>query len=463
MSENKKRLIVIGGDAAGMSVAVRAKKHMQDLEVVVLERSPHISYAACGMPYMISGVIPDPASLLILTPEKALSSRGVNVRTGHEVVSIDLGQKLVACRSENQTGTGEETFGYDALVLATGARARIPAVSGVNLEGVTTLRTYQDGLALKNFLEENSVKKVVITGSGLVGLETAESFRRLDCNVTLLKRSAGPLLGLEPVLSKIVEEELARNGCILLKNSPLEEIVKNGRGGVAAVRTDGETIKADLVLLATGVIPNSEIAAAAGIRLSVQNTIAVNEHLETSADSVFAAGDCTSQIHRVSEKPVFISQALAANRSGRTAGANVAAMLSGRGKPGSYPGTMGTVLTKVFDLEVGLCGLNPEGAAAAGFDARFAWIKDRSRAGYYPGGSSLYVGLVFESRSGRLLGGQIIGKEGAAKRLDVISAAIDAKMDLERFSNLDLGYCPPFSPAWDPLLTAASVALKNLE
>ncbi len=460
---SKKRLIVIGGDAAGMSAAVRAKKHMQELEVLVLEKSGHISYAACGMPFMLSGVIPDPASLLVLTPEKALASRGVNVLTQHEAISIDPGRKTVTCRVGNPGVSRETGFEYDALVLAMGARASIPAAPGVNLDGVKTLRTYGDGLALKRFFQEHRVKHVVISGSGLVGLETAESFRRLDCNVTLLKRSAGPLLGLEPVLSKIVEEELAKNGCILLKNSPLGEIVENSSGKVAAVQTGGETIKADLVLLASGVIPNSEIAAAAGIRLSVQNTIAVNEHLQTSADNVFAAGDCTAQIHKVSEKPVFISQALAANRSGRTAGANVTALVWEKGQPASYPGTMGTVLTKVFDLEVGLCGLNLKEANAAGFDGRFTWIKDRSRAGYYPGGSPLYVGLVFESGSGRILGGQIAGKEGAAKRLDVISAAIDAKMDLQRFSNLDLGYCPPFSPAWDPLLTAASVALKNLE
>lgn len=463
VTENtRKRLIVVGGDAAGMSAASQAKRRMgkDTLDVWVLERSPHISYAACGMPYMIGGVIEDPDKLLILKPETAREKRGIDVRLGHEAVAIDVGARTVTFRA----GQGEaQQQSYDALVLATGALPRVPAVEGVNLDGVEVLRTFADGLKLKQRLSAGAVKDVVVVGAGLVGLEMAEAFRSRGCNVTLLKRTASALLGLEPAFDEQVEAALARNGCVLLKGSPLEAIVDNGRGGVAAVRAGGETRKADLVLLAAGVVPNTSLAAQAGIDLGAQKTIAVDEHLETSAPDVFAVGDCAAQTHRISGQSVFVSQALAANRMGKIAGANVAARLSEKGRFKTHPGTMATVLTKVFDLEVGMCGLTVAEARKAGFDVAFAWVKDRYRASYYPGTGPLYVGLVFEATGGRLLGGQLVGRQGAAKRLDVLVAALDAGMDLERLSRLDLGYCPPFAPAWDPLLVAATVARKKLE
>ncbi len=470
---NRKRLIIIGGDAAGMSAASQAKKRNKDLDVLVLERGDYISYAACGMPYMVSGVIKDPDSLLILTPEKARANRGIDVRTRHEVVSVDLKNCSVTVKAGKGIGKamgkmmgkgqGDEarTFEehYDGLVFATGARPRLPAAKGINLEGVMVLRDFADGLALK---DRRDVKDVVIVGAGLVGLEMAESFRRLERNVTMLKRSDGPLLDMDPALSELVEQELVRNGCVLLKGSPLEEMVGDDSGKVVAVRAGGETRRADLVLLATGVAPNSEPAREAGLKLGVKDTIAVNEHLATSHTGVFAAGDCVSQIHRVSHKEVFVSQALAANRSGKIAGANVAEYLSGGNQFSTHPGTMATVLTKVFDLQVGTCGLTVNEAKAAGFETGFTWIKQHSRSHYYPGGSPLFVGLVYERKTGRLLGGQIVGKEGGAKRLDVLVTALSAKMDLETLSRLDLSYCPPYSPPWDPVLIAASIALKSI-
>ena len=463
----RKRLVIIGGDAAGMSAASQAKKRNKDLDVLVLERGDYISYAACGMPFMVSGVIDDPGSLLILTPEKARANRGIDVRTRHEVISVDLQNRFVTVKAWKAKGAGKvqadegQTLkeAYDGLIFATGARPQLPAAKGVNLDGVMVLRDYADGLALK---DRRDVKDVVIVGAGLVGLEMAESFRRLNCNVTMLKRSDGPLLDMEPALSEIVEEELVRNGCVLLKGSPLEEIVGDGDGKVVAVRAGGETRRADLVLLATGVAPNSEPAREAGLALGVKDAILVNEHLMTSTNGVFAAGDCVSQIHRVSHKEVFVSQALAANRSGKIAGANVAEYLSGGDKFSTHPGTMATVLTKVFELGVGICGLTVSEAKAAGFETGFAWIKGHSRSHYYPGGSPLFVGLVYEQKTGRLLGGQIVGKEGVAKRLDVLVTALSAKMDLDALSRLDLSYCPPYSPPWDPVLIAASVALKSI-
>jgi NADPH-dependent 2,4-dienoyl-CoA reductase/sulfur reductase-like enzyme len=454
-----KRLVVVGGDAAGMSAASQAKRRCPELEVVVLEQGAEISYAACGMPFFVSGVIGDAGELRVLGVEDARRKRKIDVRLGHRVVGVDPAPKEVRYQ---RSGTAVESMSYDALLLATGARPIMPAVGGVQLDGVFVLRSLEDGVAIRRFVRERRCRKVVIAGAGLIGLEMAEAFRSLGCQVTLLKRTAKPLGELEPEMSEVVEEELAKKGCVLLKKSTLESVVADGAGEVTAVKAGGEVMETDLVLLAVGVAPSSELASEAGIELGAGGAVAVDDYLETSAEDVFAAGDCAEQTHRVSGERVFLSQALSANRMGKIAGGNIAARLAGSGALRSHPGTLGTVLTKVFDLEVAATGLNLAGAARAGIEAKFSMIRARSRAHYYPGGAALHVGLVFEANTGRVLGGQLVGKEGAAKRLDVLAAAIDGGMDLERVSRLDLAYCPPYAPVWDPLLTAASVALKSM-
>jgi len=434
---------------------------MNDLEVVVFEAGPYISYAACGMPFMISETIQDPHSLVIVDPQKAREKRGLDVRPEHRVVGLDAKKKVV---SYKQRGSAEvRSLPYKRLVLATGARATVPPVPGVQLQGVFLLRNFEQGLALKHHLKAERPKSVVIVGSGLVGLEMADAFRSKGLQVTLLKSSASPLLDLDPRLSEVVEEELARNECVLLKSSPLEAIEDNGQGEVARVLAGGETLETPMVLIATGVRPETTLAEEAGLSLGAKGALAVDEHLVSSDESIYGAGDCTEQVHRVSREKVFVSQAQAANRQGRIAGANVAASLKGQPASMAHPGTMGTVLTTVFDLEVALTGLSVKAAAAAGFEPRFTLITDHSRAGYFPGAQPIHVGLVYEAMTGRLLGAQMVGREGVAKRIDIISTAMDAGMDLQRLSDLDLSYCPPAAPPWDPVLIAANVASKQLK
>ncbi len=460
MSEKSSgRFVVIGGDAAGMSAASQAKRRYPGLEVVVLEKDRYISYAACGMPYMVSGVVADAEDLFALRIEDARGKRGLDVRLGQEATAIDPAAKTVRYRDVS-TGK-EETLSYDACMIATGAVPVIPPIPGVGYEGVLTLRSYGSGLVVRKFVDEHKPKSAVVVGAGLVGLEMAEALTLRDVKTTVMEMAAGPILGLAPELSRVVEEEMASHGVTLLMQTALERI-DGPDGRVAEVQGGSETIPAELVLLSVGVRPASDLAADAGIELGVHGAIRVDEKTATSAQAVFSAGDCAEQVHGITNEPVFIPQALSANRQGRVAGANAAALIVGKPMSETNPPAYGTIITKVFDTEIALTGLTLQQALDHGLDAAVTVIKSRSKAHYYPGADPLHVALVFEKGTGRLLGGQLVGKGGAVKRIDVLVTALSAGFDLDRLSRLDLAYAPPFAPVWDPILVAANVAKKKV-
>ncbi|MFH2006929.1 MAG: FAD-dependent oxidoreductase [bacterium] len=454
------RLVVVGGDAAGMSAASQARRLAPELEIVVLEQGPHISYAACGIPLVVSGRVSDPAALQSFTPESAAARRGLDVRIGRRVTRLDLREGAV----HGVEVDGGEPFrlGFDRLVLATGARPLRPPLPGVDLPGVFTIRRLEQGLRLAAWLDERRPQSAVIAGAGLVGLDLAEALRARGLGMTILKKNATPLLDLEPELSVLAEEALARSGCVLLRDAPLYALEGGAAGNVEAVRAGGERIPADLVVLAMGVSPCAELAAEAGIELGAGGAIAVNRRTETSARGVYAAGDCATQHHRLTGETVHVTQALAANRQGRVAGANAAQALAGRRADREHSGTLGTVVRGLFDAELGRTGLGLGAAREAKFDAYTTVIGSRNRAGYHPGSGPVKVALIAERRTGRLLGGQIVGAPGAAKRIDVVATAIHAGLDLAALAELDLGYAPGFSPVRDPLLVAARAALKRL-
>ncbi len=477
------RLVVVGGDAAGMSAAAQAKRLAPELEVVVLEEGPHISYAACGISLLVGGAVSDPSDLLAFTPESAGELRGIQVRVWHRVQELDLGRRRLA---GVVAGSGESfSLGFDSLVLATGARPLRPPLPGVELPGVFTLRSLSDGLRLRQWLDRWAPRRAVVAGAGYVGLDMAQALRARSMAVTIVKDRPTPLLGLEPELSALAEEELVRNGCLLLRDAPLFCILERGSasaasgsegalatgppessGSVVGVRAGGEDLAADLVLLALGVRPRSRLAEGAGLRLGHGGAVEVDSRARTSAPGVYAAGDCATQIHRVTGRIVYVTQALAANRQGRVAGANAAMDLlgsSGDGRPRpEHPGTLGTAVLRIFDAEVGLVGLGLAAAREAGLDAVATVITSRTNPGYYPTGGPMKVALIAERRTGRLLGGQVAGAAGAAKRVDTLATALHAGMDLAALAELDLGYAPHFSPVRDPILIAARQALRRV-
>jgi NADPH-dependent 2,4-dienoyl-CoA reductase/sulfur reductase-like enzyme len=453
MSAIARRLVVIGGVAGGMSAAARAKRVNPDLEVIVLERDPHVSYGACGIPYFLAGVVPDPERLIVYTPEYFRRERGIDVRTNTEAVEIRPAERTVLAR--DRTSGAITRIPYDRLVLATGATPIRPALPGVQLDNIFVLRSLNDGLRLHRALVEERPQHAVIVGAGYIGLEMAEALRMRGLQVTVLEALDHVLGQTEPEISRIAEGELSAHGVRLLLTTRAAGFEGDARGRVREVITEsGERLAADLVLIGIGIRPNVRLAEEAGIALGPTGAIAVDEHQETNLTGVFAAGDCCEAKHLVTGRPTWIPLGPAANKQGKVAGDNAA------GRRATFAGVVGTAVVKVFDLEVARTGLSLQEALAAGFTAKKVSTTASSRAGYYPGAHPITLVLIFDQATHRLLGAQMVGREGVAKRIDVFATALHARMTLEEMSQLDLSYAPPFAPVWDPILVAINAALK---
>jgi NADPH-dependent 2,4-dienoyl-CoA reductase/sulfur reductase-like enzyme len=442
----KQRLVVIGAVAAGTSAAAKAKRSDPDLEVILLERGAHISYGACGLPYFIAGLIPSADALLNRTPEE-FRQRGVDVRTQQDVLQIDVANQNL--RVADLVNAQEYLLPYDYLVVATGAVPMRLPLPGLDLPGVFTLRTLADGVALKAALQTKAPKSVVIVGGGYVGLEMAEAFRALDLPVTIVESMPQLMVTLDEDMSELVLAEVEHNGARVLLNDGLVRC--EGSDHLEKVVTQHSEIPADLVLLAVGVRPNSSLAEQAGIQLGAREAISVDAHLRTSVEGVYAAGDCVDTVHQVTGQKTYIPLGSTANKQGRAAGANVA------GLGDTFDGAVGTAVAKVFGLQVARTGLTHKEAAAAGFAVHSEAITTKSRAHYYPGAARLVVKLIMDRESRRLLGAQLIGEEGAAKRIDVLAAAIYGRMTVDDLTRLDYSYAPPYASVWDPTLRAANV------
>ncbi len=452
----KKRLLVIGGVAAGMSAASRAKRRNPELDVIVLEKTEYISYGSCGLPYYISDMITDHNKLVIIPPKVAREKRGIDVRLLHEATEINTGEKWV--RVKNHGSGKEETVAYDKLVISTGAGAARPPIKGIDLKNVFVLRTLTDGVRLKSFINSGKPKKATIIGAGYIGLEMAEAFRVRGLEVTVLEKLPNILGTMDEEINTVVEAELERNRVALYKNAGVVAFEGNAAGEVQSVLLeDGRRFETDLVLVATGVKPHVRFAEAAGIQLGPTGAIAVNERQETNVPDVYAAGDCAEAHHLVTDKPAYIPLGPTANKQGRVAGENAA------GGKGFFKGIVGTAVFKCFDLEVARTGLTSFEAEREGFSFVTSTITDKCCAGYYPGASPITVKLVMNKENGRLLGAQMVGNHGVSKRIDVFATALFKKMTVEEISQLDLSYAPPFAPVWDPILIAANIGLKALK
>jgi len=445
------RFLIVGGDAAGMSAASRAKRNNPDLDVMVLEKSGDVSYSACGMPYNIADPDRDMNDLIVRPAAVFREKQGIQVLTEHDVQSIDPKNKLISGASLKSE---RFEYGYDQLLIATGAGAIRPGLSGFELPGVMVLKGLEDGRKIKRFLATNEVKKVIIIGMGYIALEMAEALRARKIQVDMVKPRPVFLPWMEQGMAEAVKVGMEQKGVRLYPGHEIQSIDSTGNG--YQVVCSDLSLKGDMVLVAVGVKPNSRIAAAAGLQLSVDDAIAVDHGLRTSDPNIFAAGDCADAYHIVTQKKVWIPLALRASRAGWAVADNVC------GKNIRLQGVAGTAVFRVFDFEVARTGLNAAEAAAAGFDPAAVTIEARSRAHAHPGSSAIRVYLVGDKRSGRLLGAHMIGREGVAHRINALAVALHNRMTVENFSQSDLAYAPPFGPTWDPMLTAANQLVKKL-
>lgn len=439
------RLLVIGGVAAGLSAASRARRLDPHLQITALEKGPHLSYSACGLPYFIGGHVRRPEDLLVYSAEYFREKRQIEALTGHEAVEIQLGRRRV--RAVVAETRQEKEFHFDRLVIATGARPDWPAIPGLDLPHVFRANTLESAMALRGFVERAGPRRALVLGGGYIGLETAEALRERGLEVIVLERSAEILEGFDADITRGVENALARHGVLLLK------------GAAALAVREGEVVSeagrhpADLVIVSTGLRPNVEMAASAGVALGPTGAIAVDDRMQTNVPGIYAAGDCAETVHLVTGRPAWIPLGTTANKQGRVAGENAA---GGRAR---FPGVVGTAVTRVFGLECARTGLSE--AQARDFRIVSATVEHWSRAPYL-GGRKILVKVIAERGSGRLLGAQMVGEEGVGKRIDVLAAALHARMSLEQVADLDLSYTPSVAPVWDPILIAAREALKKL-
>ena len=446
------RLVIIGGDAAGMSAASKVRRKDPQREIVVFERSPHTSYSACGMPYFIAGLVESADLLIARTPEKFREKYNIDARVHHEVTELDLNGRRVLVR--NLENNSEAWEAYDQLLIATGAEAIMPELPGSDADGIFGLSTLASGIRVQQYMEREQPRRAVVVGGGYIGLEMAEALVRKGLQVSLVERGEQVMGTLDPDMGELVSDALREIGVTLYLQESMTGY-ENADGRVTGVVTDQRTLPAELVIIGLGTRPNTALAASAGITLGEKGSIRVNQRMQSSAPGVWAAGDCAESFHLVSRQPFYVALGTVANKQGAVAGTNLA------GGYATFPGVVGTAVSKICKYEVARTGLMEREIRALGLQYDTASAKSKTRAGYYPGVGWITVKLLAEQGSGRLLGGQIVGLEGAAKRIDVLATAITAGMTVQQLVNLDLSYAPPFSPVWDPVQTAARQLLTN--
>jgi NADPH-dependent 2,4-dienoyl-CoA reductase/sulfur reductase-like enzyme len=450
------RLVVVGGDAAGMSAASQARRRRgpDQLAIVAFDRGNFTSYSACGIPYWIGGAVSDRDALVARHPDEFRRRQDIAVHLRHEVVAIDPDARRVRVR-DIDAGT-ERDEPYDHLMVATGASPIRPELPGIDGGGIHGVQTLDDGQAVLDDLERGC-RQAVVVGGGYIGLEMAEAMLERGIPVHVVDRAVEPMTTLDPDMGAMVGEALERLGARVHRSTDVRGFDLDGDGHVRAVETSDGRLEADIVVLGTGARPNADLARAAGIPTGSSGGIVTDLRQQTPVPGVWAAGDCTEVFHRVMRRPVAIALGTIANKQGRVAGINLG------GGYATFPGVVGTAVTKVCGVEVARTGLSESEAAAVGFAHVVATVRSTTRAGYYPGAKRLTVKVVAEKRSGRLLGAQIVGEEGAAKRIDVLATALWNDMTVAELLNVDLSYAPPFSPLWDPVLIAARKSWQAVE
>ncbi|MFG3307126.1 FAD-dependent oxidoreductase [Streptomyces wuyuanensis] len=457
------RMVVIGGDAAGMSAASQARRLRGpgELEIVAFERSHSASYSACGIPYWVGGDVGHRDELVARTPQEH-RSRGIDLRMRTEAVEIDVPGRRVRAR-DLESGT-ESWTDYDKLVIATGARPVRPGLPGIDAPGVHGVQTLDDGQALLDTLAGLEGRRAVVVGAGYIGVEMAEALLKRGFEVTVVNRGEQPMATLDPDMGRLVHEAMDGLGITTVNGAAVTKILTGpdtgapdvpggSRERVRAVATEEGEFPADVVVLGIGVEPETTLARAAGLPLGTHGGLLTDLSMRVRGyDHIWAGGDCVEVLDLVSGRERHIPLGTHANKHGQIIGAGAG------GGYATFPGVVGTAVSKVCDLEIARTGLLEKEALAVGLRFVTVTVESTSRAGYYPDAAPMTVKMLAERRTGRLLGVQIVGREGAAKRVDVAAVALTAGMTVERMTALDLGYAPPFSPVWDPVLVAARKA-----
>ena len=446
------KVVIVGGVAGGATTAARIRRLDENAEVVVFERSGYVSYANCGLPYYIGGVIEDPAELTLQTPESFWRRFRIDMRVRHEVTAIHPERQTVSVRN---LGTGEEfEESYDKLLLSPGAKPTQPPLPGVGLDRLFTLRTVEDTLAIRNFVEREHPKSVVLAGGGFISLETAENLRELGLDVTIVQRPKQLMNPFDPEMAAFIHAKLREHGIKLLLGRSVEGF-ESVPGAVQVLLKDEAPLAADMVVLAIGVTPDTRLAKEAGLALGAKNSIVVNDRMETSVPGIYAVGDAVQVKHFITGENALVSLAGPANKQGRIAADNIC------GGDSRFTGAQGSSVIKVFDMTAAATGINEWTAKAAGINCDKVYLSPASHAGYYPGGRVMTVKVLFEAGTYRLLGAQIVGYEGVDKRIDVLATAIRAGLTALELKELDLAYAPPYSSAKDPV-NMAGFMIENL-
>ncbi len=443
------KYVIIGGDAAGMSAAMQIVRNDPDAEVTTLEKGDIYSYGQCGLPYVISGQIPEAEDLIARDVETFREKYGINATVYNEVRSVDTDKKTVS--GKNIETDEDFTYEYDRLLVATGVRPIVPDWNGRELNGIHTLKTIPDAKAIMESLD-HQVEKVTVIGGGYIGLEMAESFVELGKKVRLIERNEQVAKIFDEDMASYIHEEAEKHGIELCFSEQVESFEGDNR--VTAVVTDQNKYESDLVLIAIGVKPNTDFLKDTPVHLNEKGAIIVDAYMKTNVEDVYAAGDCATHYHRVKEMNDHIPLGTTANKQGRIAGLNMI------DQPKAFQGIVGTSVIKFMDLTLGRTGLSEREAKALNLPYETVSTKAKDIAGYYPGAEKLYVKLLFNTKNQRLLGGQFIGKNGVDKRVDVMAMALFHKMSLHDLEDLDLSYAPPYNGVWDPIQQAARRAKK---
>lgn len=455
----EEKFVVIGAVAAGMSAASRFRRNKPGAEIWVVQKGEHVSYGSCGLPYFVSGLVKDIRGLVVYDATFFKQKRNINILTCHEAIQIDREAKVILAR--NLKHNNKVKLGYDKLAICTGAFPFKPELPGVELKNIFVIRTAEDGVVVRNFIDKEAPKAVAIIGAGPIGLEMAEAFAVRGLKVTVIKRPGSILQMFDEDMAGMVEEELKAKGVNLVKNAIIQGFDGDREGKVKAVVLADRRYEVDFVLLATGSKPDSRLAREAGLVVKANGVIAVDERMQTSNPDIYAAGDCVGQKHLVTGKDVYTPRGTTANKQGRIAGDNAS------GGEDVFEGIVGTLVSKIFDLTVARTGLSSNQAAAEGYNFVTSIIAHPDHSFTYPNPEpeNITTKLIMDKKTGKLLGAQMIGKHkemGVAKRIDIFATALQNRMTVDEINRLDLSYSPPYSPFYDNILIAAEVGLKKL-
>lgn len=447
------KVLVIGGVAAGTKTAAKLKRENRDLDVTLITKGENISYAGCGLPYYVGGVIENKSDLIVNTPKSFSDLTQVEVKTGIEALSIDRDKKIV--NAINLNNNEEVKFNYDKLVIATGADPVKPPIEGIDLEGVYYMRTPNDAIAVREVVENDNIKRAVVVGGGFIGLEVAENLHEMGVKTTLVEAMDHIMPGFDDEVCSYVEDELMENGIMVLTGERLISI--EGDNKVKKVRTDKRAMKADMIVMAVGIRANTKIASDCGLELETNKTIKVNEYMQTNDEDIYAVGDCVTVKNILSGKPTWSPMGSSANKEGRC----VAKTISGEKTP--FNGVLGTGIVKLLNLNAARTGLTEKDAKDSGYEVESVIVPIDDKAHYYPDSKMIIIKLIADKNSKRVLGAQIFGEGNVDKQIDIVATAITFNTTISDLQNLDLAYAPPFSTAIHPLGHVANVLLNKID